>query len=1304
MAELAISLVVAPLVSRLKEKASSSLLDQYNVMEGMEKHHETLVRWLPPILKVITDAERQASRRGVEKWLEQLKTAVYEANEVFDDFEYEALRRRAKKNGHIAELGVMTSVKLFPTHNRVAFHIRMGYRLRRVVDTFKDLIKEMDTFRFNKLEPEATTARKELREMDSIIVDPENIVARSRDDERKKIVNILVNGHVNSRDLMVVPIVGMPGLGKTTLAQLIYKDPEVKEHFHLLKWVTVSDDFSVLNLANKICNASERVLEDAVKKLQEHLKGKRYLLVLDDVWNRDIDKWRKLKACLMQGIGCAILVTTREQQIAQFMGTVVDSSWAKSYHEVAILGKEYIQEIIETRAFSLPKSKSDYLVKLAGLITERCAGSPLAAKAIGSVLRNKTTDGEWEDVLQRSTICNDETGILPILKLSYNDLPIDMKQCFAFCALYPKDYHIDVDKLIQLWMANGFISDQENEPAETIGKRIVNELVSRSFFQYEEQTMIGYNSTTFLKIHDLMQEVALSVSEKECACVTDKFITNSELLPSAARHILIQTWSNKRIHGYLYGFMRKLSRPIQTLMFDGSCEDAVVQHLSRHSSLRVLSMPGFWFRFPIKPKHMCHLRFLDVTGSRIKELPYDISILYNLQTLKLSGCRNLIRLPEQMKHMSALRHLYTDGCTRLECMPPDLGQITSLRTITWFVVGSGLSCSSLGELRDLNIGGSLMLKQLENVTGRRNAEAAKLENKKELRQLSLEWTSGKEEEQQCHEVLESLEAHDGLLALEIYSYQGTRFPSWMGMLKNILELRLFDCCKVEQLPPLCQLAELQLLHLKRLGNLRSLCSRCTSSTFGKLKDLKLVDLHVFEGFCKTMHGSTVAFPQLEILHIERCGNLAALTEASHCGGDYTVARSTFPELKRLILEDLCSFERWVAGLLEIEEEHALFPVVEIVVISKCPKLTTVPRAPKVKELVLRDVHEHISLGGIRCMTSLSTLLLDGVKLDVKERWDHPSSVVDMQLWRCSLFFQPRALVMWVCYWQLQDLTIYRCDELVSWPEKVFQSLISLRRLWIGNCKNLIGYAAANVPDQATSGRSELLPHLEYLEIWGCQNLVELFNSSPALKRMEVRECCKLESLYGKQLLDEAASSTDDVTASAHVEEKLSPSSLESLTILDCDRLSEVVNLPSSLRVIDIQGCFKLRFMSGQLDALNTLAITNCPELRSLETCIVDLTSLEILALCGCKSLASLPSAWAGRQEYSSLRQLTIRECPGIKSLPSTLQQRLDNGLLDFTNLDSRRREDRPPRRLLGCLFLLPLFCLVSRAKCCFVSD
>ena len=174
------------------------------------------------------------------------------------------------------------------------------------------------------------------------------------------------------------------------------------------------------------------------------------------------------------------------------------------------------------------------------------------------------------------------------------------------------------------------------------------------------------------------------------------------------------------------------------------------------------------------------------------------------------------------------------------------------------------------------------------------------------------------------------------------------------------------------------------------------------------------------------------------------------------------------------------------------------------------------------------------------MTSLSNLSLESVKLDDKEEWDHPSSVVVMTLLSCSLFFQPHALALWVCYGQLQDLTIDRCDELVYWPEKVFQSLISLRRLWIQNCNNLIGYAAANAPDQETSGRSRLLPHLESLEIFLCGSLVEVFNS-PALKTMDVQGCCKLESLYGRQQLNQEASSTHDVAASTPVEEKLSPS-------------------------------------------------------------------------------------------------------------------------------------------------------------------
>jgi len=272
MAELAASLVVGPLVSLLK-KVSSSLLDQYNVMEGMEKQHEILKRKLPAILDVMADAEKQVSRRGVKAWLEKLKTVAYEANDVFDEFEYEALRRRAKKNGHITKLG-MAGVKLFPTHNRVAFRCRMGNKLSSIVEAIKVLVEEMKDFGFDKLQPEAPAWNK-WREMDSIIVDPENIVSRSRDKERKKIIEVLLS-HQASSDLLVLPIVGMGGLGKTTLAQLIYNDPRVQEQFQLLKWVCVSDDFNVCNIANKVCNASGTILEEALNKLKEHLRGKRY--------------------------------------------------------------------------------------------------------------------------------------------------------------------------------------------------------------------------------------------------------------------------------------------------------------------------------------------------------------------------------------------------------------------------------------------------------------------------------------------------------------------------------------------------------------------------------------------------------------------------------------------------------------------------------------------------------------------------------------------------------------------------------------------------------------------------------------------------------------------------------------------------------------------------------------------------------------------------------------------------------------------------------------------------------------------
>ncbi|KAJ1277351.1 hypothetical protein BS78_05G288000 [Paspalum vaginatum] len=197
MAELAVSMVVGPLVSLVKDKVSNYLLDQYNVMEGMEKQHKILKRKLPAILDIMADAEQQASHRGVKAWLEELKTVAYVANDAFDEFQYEALRRKAKKEGHITKLGLMAGVKLFPTHNRLAFRNKMGNKLSTIVEAIEVLVAEMNAFGF-KHQLEALPAWKEWRETDHNIIGPINIVSRSRDQERKKIIKILINGQVCS--------------------------------------------------------------------------------------------------------------------------------------------------------------------------------------------------------------------------------------------------------------------------------------------------------------------------------------------------------------------------------------------------------------------------------------------------------------------------------------------------------------------------------------------------------------------------------------------------------------------------------------------------------------------------------------------------------------------------------------------------------------------------------------------------------------------------------------------------------------------------------------------------------------------------------------------------------------------------------------------------------------------------------------------------------------------------------------------------------------------------------------------------
>ncbi|KAF7104877.1 hypothetical protein CFC21_105740 [Triticum aestivum] len=1171
MTELVATIVVGPLLSIVKDKASSYHLDKYKVMNGMEEQHKILKRKLPAILDIITDAEQTAAHReGATAWLEEVKTVAYQANEVFDEFKYEALRREAKKEGHYNKLG-FDVVKLFPTHNRFIFRNRTGRKLRKIVQDIEVLVAEMNAFGF-KYQQRSPLSTK-LRQTDHVIFDPEKITIRSREKDYKNIINILV-GQANNADLTVVPIVGMGGLGKTTLAQLVYNEPEIEKHFDVLLWVCVSECFDADSLARSIVEAAlekkdngteaaprkkrddTEASTDSKKKtlldsLQHVVSGQRYLLVWDDIWARQVHIWEQLKACLQHGgMGSVILTTSRDGGVAETMGTV------EAYNLTALENK-FIKEIIETSAFSCLHKEEErpiVLVDMVDEIVKRCRGSPLAATALGTVLRTKTNEEEWKAVLSRSNVCTEESGILPILKLSYNDLPSYMKQCFAFCAIFPKDYEIDVDKLIQLWIANGFIIQEKHVRLETIAKQIFNQLASR----------------TTCRIHDLMHDVALSVMEKECALATEE---------TSKIECVVAT-----------------EEPSQT-------KSSSLQHLAKCSSLQAFQLCSYKSSFPLKSKYLHHLRYLDLSRSYIKALPEDMSILYNLQTLNLSGCKYLCGLPSQMKYMTALRHLFTHGCPQLKSMPRDLRKLTALQTLTCFVVVSGSNCSNVGELRNLNLGGQLELHHLANVT-EKDAKAANLIRKNELRELTLRWTVGQDHfsRETSHEddarVLEKLKPHNGLRAIRIYSYRATTFPTGMAMLQNIVEIHVCHCKKLQWL-------------FSRNSD--------TSFAFPNLKELTLDSLVSLERWWEinndVIQREEIMFPRLEKLCISQCEKLTALP-----------GQPTFPNLQNACIE-------------------------------RCPEyLTTRVKSPNLSVLTMQGREIHVFQWVARHMTSLINLELHSLEdstettsgaaehglrevltFDGKKNWrgqDFPLAVLVL------VNFRSGVTELCACFVHLQGLRIWGC-ALVHWPAKEFQGLVFLRRLQIECCDDLTGYAQASA-ELSTSPETtlQLLPRLESLEIRKCDNLVEVFNVPASQRRMIICDCSKLESPFGRRLQQgQSAPSIHQGSSSVlEVQSSSSPGAgaehLQKLRIESCHGLTGVLHLPQSLK---------------------DLEISYCVGLTSLGSCSGELPSLERLYLASCNIVSSLPD---GPQAYSSLQELVIVHCPAMKTLPASLQQQL----------------------------------------------
>ncbi|XVF83090.1 hypothetical protein PTKIN_Ptkin16aG0104700 [Pterospermum kingtungense] len=1016
--------VLFDIAGKVLESLSPLALRELSLASNVKSELRKLKNTVTMIKSVLLDAEEQHNRNNneVRVWLSQLKDAVYDVDDLLDDFGTEALRRKTMKGNKMSK-----KVRIFfSKSNQLAYRLKMGHKVKALREELDAIADDRLKFQFSDRPLESQI---ESRETHSFVRIEEVI---GREDDRNEMIKLLLETSLEG-NLRVVPIVGIGGLGKTTLAQMVFNDEKVRAQFELKMWVCVSDRFEVKTVVEKILEAAtknkpqpNRDIETLQTDLRNVIHGKKYFLVLDDVWDEDADqKWSRVKNLLMGGAsGSRIVVTTRSELVGRLTGTI-------SPYFLKGLSKSRSLSLFKNIAFEKQIQTSNCpdleLETIGEKIVERCAGVPLAIKAIGRTLCFKRTKLEWSRVLENIT--QHGTGIEPILRLSYDHLPSHLKQCFAYCSLFPKDYEINKHALINLWMAQGFLqSSVRGQSLEDVGHDYFMDLLWRSFFQEVEADELG--NIESCKMHDLMHDLAKSVAGTKC-CLTS---VKEENIDENTRHVsllLEESDSSRKIPS---SFLK--AKKIRTFLLPN------VGYLSEPSSsivirnfkcLRMLDLKDSNLeKLPPSICRLKHLRYLDLSENDIRELPNCVTRLQNLQTLDLSHCTSLMKLPREIENMMSLKHLSIEDCSSLEYMPAGVGQLTSLRTLELFKVGR--RGRHIGELRELdglnNLRGELEILSLGNAIP--EIGAAYLKEKSFLESLILKWDRGEEGRDHDEMVLESLQPHPNIKMLLVWYYRGAKFSNWLSSLTSLVHISIYLCRNCRNLPRMDLLPCLKSLTLCELDALE----------------------HVSETGIETSTATVKPFfPSLEYLKIWECPNLK---------GWWT------RRMKEEEEDDDGDDESTEASTTEL---LPCFPRLSALDIWHCPKLSSIPLFPTLDhELILattsgRPLQQTMKMRRKEKTTSAATsstiLPLSNLKsLTIEDCPDLTLLPTEVHAFNSLQYLQifdcPNLMVLprWISnLTSLRKFAIEYCPKLQSLPEGMSR-LTNLNSVRIRSCPHL----------------------------------------------------------------------------------------------------------------------------------------------------------------------------------------------------------------------------------------------------------
>ncbi|KAI3921514.1 hypothetical protein MKW98_013448 [Papaver atlanticum] len=877
-------------VKILLETVKNLIMDEAYFLLGVEGKIESLQRDLEWMSASITEAgETLKSGQKLKVWVKQLRGIIFESEDVIDDFILEIVHPKRFQKDPKALTAVRTVLQLPSVH-------KYGKRIQKINTRVKELQDNNKKFGFeisanttggsagssNQLTSPSLQQRIKARRAAIAAEEIEDAIDIHGDSVRQ--VMSLLRGDKGDA-LRIISIVGMGGVGKTALSRKVFMN--VMDNFDCLAFVYISKEYISQKhkkiIMDKCFPSISCEGELSNKRLYEHLKEKKYLIVLDDLW--DTQAWNDLKSSFPNvDNGSRVLLTTRHKGVAN----TASSSSNTDIHKLAAINDVEGRELFLKKIFpSNSIITSEQFVRsidggdLVKQMVEKCCGLPLAVDVLGSLLSSEEKSRhKWRKVNEDASLHLSQVDsehyyeCSGILALSYDYLPQHLKPCFLYMSLFPEAREISATRLFQYWIAEGFIEDT-GKSLEDTAEDYLEELIKRSLVQVSKFRCDGIRVKT-CRVHNLLRHI--SVTESECDQFSQMYGSIDELYKIQNRSRRVAVYSKIDVtneqHISKFRYTRIRSLMCQRVRFT---EGTYLSSLfGGFKSLRVLEFYGYTegrVSLPKEVGELIHLRYLSLENTKLEKIGTGcLSKLVNLETLNLKDCIGKLKLDDEIWRLCQLRNLYLVNITpenkssgwKGTIDKLDIGDLANLQLL---VIQAGDWIDS-GGLKRLN---SLRKLRIENCLSSHSVEISKaIANFTNLESLVL---TSKNSSTPLPLAPIQFSSHKSLLRLHLKG----NILGWTGSISfptMLCKLRL-EWSRIEKdpMPILEKLPSLTFLHLG-LYAYEGKRMVCSGGGFARLQTLEIVSSENLEEWII----EDKALKSLASLEICNCQNLEMIPD------------------------------------------------------------------------------------------------------------------------------------------------------------------------------------------------------------------------------------------------------------------------------------------------------------------------------------------------------------------------------------------------------------------------------------------